>query len=396
MRQTMHEAYTIKYGYGDVVKSFDALEDAVDFINMGMKNKDSEHFVLFRDGQEMIWLDHYRDRNFSDVGYTVSRHNDKSIEFDKAKGGLVIKQPEGPKDDKLTRDILVSAIFKKKAYSVAQALNKFKFIIDNNKPTQIDFDNNTVYYNEQGDYTDHAADTLISQYKTKTEALADDWYKESVDDVLVEDTRDDVIFEKDNGEYLIRNTVGNYVAFNKYNVYIGGIKADSNEEAIAEFTKAAPKYESLEEDALEELFGFGKKKEKKNLYLMAMGRDSSGRLATGDIWREIIHILRSHLDNSSIKSNSTRNYFSFRVIDQCEFTATEKEFRRIKSDVDFFVGQLNRKPRYFEGPDTIDGRGVDNPDIKRSAENLIRFECIKSDIKESIEETADNWHTQEW
>jgi hypothetical protein len=92
LSESLTEAYNIKYGYGDVVKSFDKLEDAVDFINTGMKNKDSEHFVLYDDSKEMIWLDQYRNENDRDIGYTISRQNDKkSIEFDKATKVLKVK-----------------------------------------------------------------------------------------------------------------------------------------------------------------------------------------------------------------------------------------------------------------------------------------------------------------
>lgn len=34
----------------------------------------------------MIWLDYYRDRDQSSLGYSVSRHNNKSVQFDKSKG----------------------------------------------------------------------------------------------------------------------------------------------------------------------------------------------------------------------------------------------------------------------------------------------------------------------
>jgi hypothetical protein len=180
--ESLSEAYTVKFGYATEERkpeTFNTLEDAVKFINDGIKKKDAEHFVLVdADGKEMIWLDHYKDSNDHDVGYTVSRHDDKkTIEFDKSKG-LSIKQEEVKEEDnKAMRDIIVSELFKIKGYSAAQLVHTFRFVDSKKEPTKVDFENKIVYYDDYAKRPDIAKDVL-TQYKSKNESLAESWYKQ--------------------------------------------------------------------------------------------------------------------------------------------------------------------------------------------------------------------------
>ena len=179
--ESLSEAYVVKFGYdkSKPEQSFDKLEDAIKFINDGMKKKESKSYTLFNGSEEMIWLDEYRDANNSDVGYTVSRHNDKSIEFDKSKGGLAIKQQE-VKHNEACRKVVIAAIFAKKEYKVAQVLSSFKYVEGRDRETSIDFDNKIVYYNDSKTSSD-GADDLIRLYKEKNESLNEAieiWYKQ--------------------------------------------------------------------------------------------------------------------------------------------------------------------------------------------------------------------------
>lgn len=128
---------------------------------------------------------------------------------------------------------------------------------------------------------------------------------------------------------------------------------------------------------LTELFGFGKKKTKKNRYTVKMGRDTSDRLATGDIWREIRRIIKDCV----YKVEEYRDdYYSYRTY--YEFLATETEFEQIKREINKFLRNLPR--RYYVGRDTMNGNYVENPDIKDSIAQLLTFDCTERDVKESF------------
>lgn len=153
------------------------------------------------------------------------------------------------------------------------------------------------------------------------------------------------------------------------------------EEADIPENENDPISNNQEDKQLNELFGFGKKKEKRNRYLLGIFRDTSGRIFTGDLIREIESILRHKVPDVK---RSNRNYFAAYTLDQFEFTATETEFSRVKFEVEHLVRFL--PVRYFAGGDTMNYRGELNPDIKQSTSRLIRFECIEHDIKESLAE----------
>lgn len=79
----------VKPGRGKPGKLFDTLDTAVDYINSGMKSKESETFILYNEADdEMIWID--RQRDDQDLGYTVLRQKDKSVSFDKKTGLSVV------------------------------------------------------------------------------------------------------------------------------------------------------------------------------------------------------------------------------------------------------------------------------------------------------------------
>ena len=89
--EACNEAYGVKLGRGKPVEEFDTLEAAIKNINDGMKSRSSETFVLYNGDAEMIWIDRYAERDGHDLGYTVSRHDDKSVTFDEDKQTLSAK-----------------------------------------------------------------------------------------------------------------------------------------------------------------------------------------------------------------------------------------------------------------------------------------------------------------
>ena len=144
-------------------------------------------------------------------------------------------------------------------------------------------------------------------------------------------------------------------------------------------------WDFLDEDAnkdeqLTELFGFGKK-DKVNRYTVKLSRDTSDRIATGDLWDDIYWMIKKIVPNVQ-KYRENRSFNTY-----FEFTATEKEFNKVEQEVKHLLRFLPSK--YFIGRDTINSRGVENPDIKASAAQLINFNCVDRDVKESIKEYVD-------
>lgn len=131
------------------------------------------------------------------------------------------------------------------------------------------------------------------------------------------------------------------------------------------------------DEQLTELFGFGKK-EKVNRYIVKLSRDTSDRIVTSDLWNDIYWMIKKIVPNVQEyrENRSFSTYF--------EFTATEKEFNKVEQEVKHLLRFLPSK--YFIGRDTVNSSGVENPDIKASAAQLINFSCVDRDVKESIQE----------
>ena len=178
MRQTITETYAVKLGRGKPAKSFNSLKDAVDFVNTGMKNRDSETYILYNDNKEMIWLDFYRDENNRALGYVVSRQEDKqTVAYDK-QNGLVINDKK--EDDAQLRAIIVKEAGRMKYYNAASKLAKFRFVTDTSKPSYIDFEDNCVHYNKN-EQLNQAIEQLVKCLTNKTESLeeaVDNWFRQ--------------------------------------------------------------------------------------------------------------------------------------------------------------------------------------------------------------------------
>lgn len=135
---------------------------------------------------------------------------------------------------------------------------------------------------------------------------------------------------------------------------------------------------------LTELFGFGKKSKPKHRYLMAMFLDTSHRMYTSDVWRDILQIVEKYVDTT----RSRRSYFAADILNQVEFVATEDVFKRVESEVKNFLDGLRwKRKKYFTGSsDWVSGDGDVNFDIAAAAKQLIGFARVESNIKESISE----------
>lgn len=137
-------------------------------------------------------------------------------------------------------------------------------------------------------------------------------------------------------------------------------------------------------EELNELFGFGKKSKPKHRYLMAMFLDTSRRMYTSDVWRDILQIVEKYVDTT----RSRRSYFAADILNQVEFVATEDVFKRVESEVKNFLSGLHwKRKKYFTGSsDWVSGDGEVNFDIAAAAKHLIGFARVESNIKESVSE----------
>lgn len=163
---TLTEEFIVSYGRGQKTVKFNTVDDAIKHINDGMKNRTSETFVLLNDSKEMIWLDRYRDENNEDLGYTVSRQEDKSVTFDSKTGLSTSTKVEY--DDSIRR-MVVSQCSQTKKLRAGQMFAKMNFVKDNSKPSHID-DNKVVHLNTDMQLDD-SIDILIKQLNDMKESL---------------------------------------------------------------------------------------------------------------------------------------------------------------------------------------------------------------------------------
>ena len=90
---SLTEAYSVKFGPHDQgEESFDDLNSAIKYINDQVKKYDHSNLILYHDGKELVYLSRMKDRQGQDLGFSISRHNDKSLDFDKSKGLFVVEK----------------------------------------------------------------------------------------------------------------------------------------------------------------------------------------------------------------------------------------------------------------------------------------------------------------
>lgn len=162
-RKSLKESYSVKFGLHEKgEEKFADLDSALKYINGQLDKYEHPHLVLYNDGKEMIWLTRYRDENNEDVGFTVGRQNDKSLEFDKKKGGLFVKEVDI--DDPMIRSSFCKTMQQMgyiKEWSYFGRNMKFAEVKD--KPSYIDFKNNVVYYNKD-EQIQKSIEKIISEY----------------------------------------------------------------------------------------------------------------------------------------------------------------------------------------------------------------------------------------
>jgi len=159
-------------------------------------------------------------------------------------------------------------------------------------------------------------------------------------------------------------------------------------DALREYrTELGPDFRIIHEETdveLNELFGFGKKKQSKNRYILAMFRDKSGRLFTSNLWRDICDIVDSYVKSHE---KSRKNHFSAPTLFQIEFVATEQIANSLKREIDNLLEDLPYQRKYISGTrDHVNSAGEINADVAKSAQYLIKMECIEKNITESISE----------
>ena len=163
----LSEDYKVSYGRGAKSINFDTLDDAIDHINKGMKDRASETFVLYNNNDEMIWIDRYAERDGHDLGYTVSRHDDKSVQL--GDNGVLSVTPK--KYDETLKNIILDHIRNKlRKFGLAPKLAKFNYEADNSGDTHIDFDKNIIYVNR--DYsTDEIAQKIVADFEANNKPV---------------------------------------------------------------------------------------------------------------------------------------------------------------------------------------------------------------------------------
>ncbi len=172
---TLTEAYTVKYGRGGKEVDFETMESAIAHINQGMKARAQDHYVLYKDGEELIWIDWYSaNEDGSDYNYSVARQSDKSLAFDKNRGLSVIVKEENDVD---IRSMIVRELGSmgsvKGAINTGAKLAKFRCVVDNNKPSTLDLDNKVIYYNKN-EVLPEVCKKFVAQMTAANEDLQED------------------------------------------------------------------------------------------------------------------------------------------------------------------------------------------------------------------------------
>lgn len=135
---------------------------------------------------------------------------------------------------------------------------------------------------------------------------------------------------------------------------------------------------------LNELFGSSKKKQSKNRYVLAMFRDKSGRLLTSDLWKDICNIVDSYAKSHE---KSHKKYFSAPTLFQIEFVTTEQAANNLKRKINALLDDLRYQRKYISGThDHINSADEINADVAKSAQYLIKMECIEKNITEALSE----------
>lgn len=167
-----------------------------------------------------------------------------------------------------------------------------------------------------------------------------------------------------------------------------GCPAQDVLQALREYrAELGPDFKIIHEEAdveLTELFGFGKKKQAKNRYVLVMFKDKSGRLFTSELWRDICDTVNSYAGSHE---KSRTKHFSAPTLFQIEFVATEQTANNLKREIDTLLEDLPYQRKYISGTrDHVNGAGEINADVAKSAKYLIKMECIEKNITEALNE----------
>jgi hypothetical protein len=165
---TLSEAFVVKHDImGRSKETFETIEDAIKHINDGMKDVTAEHFILEEDGKRLVFIDISYGGNGGPAGWitwVLSQNNAKDLlGFDEEKGLFLIdhSQDNVPKDNNAIRTAIISEMVKyndegERFLKQVNILKKYTFIVDNTKPSYIDYDKKVVHYNEDESTVDLA------------------------------------------------------------------------------------------------------------------------------------------------------------------------------------------------------------------------------------------------
>jgi len=161
-----------------------------------------------------------------------------------------------------------------------------------------------------------------------------------------------ILYTKSSGEYLEANSSGHgYAAYNKFNVYLGHISADSDEEAINKFMAKEPEYESLEEATN---YDFTRYKLHAEIVIeREYGEDAE------------YHLMNYHKYYQAFEPEYILLY---ELIDQGKFIIVTTSNDAIE-EFDTITEANNYWDEFFSEPE---------------------------DEESFVKDAADNWHTQEW
>lgn len=198
-RKTLYEEYSVKFGlFEKGEEKFADLDSAIKYINSQLNQYEHPHLVLYNDGKEMIWLTRYKDEDNNDLGFTVGRQNDKSVEFDKKKGGLFVKEVDI--DDPMLRSVFCR-IMQQMGYGNEWSYfgRNMKFAEVKGKPSYLDFENKVVYYNKD-EQIQKSIEKIISEYRAKKNMIKEEanFLREADEEVPANDSEEQSSEDKQN------------------------------------------------------------------------------------------------------------------------------------------------------------------------------------------------------
>jgi hypothetical protein len=141
--------------------------------------------------------------------------------------------------------------------------------------------------------------------------------------------------------------------------------------------------ESCEPEALEEIFGLGKK----NRYIIGILDSESNPFDNDKLARAIMNILKENrVEDIQKSTGNARHFFTQATAYTFEYTCSEKIRDKIRL--------------YLEGIQASRmvalGNNLSGAEAKEALKRVILVGTVRTNVRESLDEVADSWYTQEW